>query len=176
MEHQQIISLAIAYTLAGAVVFTVIVTCLSLVGWIKLADSKQQNKLFYVLIVELIAISVTFFGGFLNFNPVQVQTRIENAAVKTRVEQIALEATNSYDDWMKNYRHPENKSDNEELLDWLHADRGALKIAEDYEIFVKMANELSGMGYTTDPPPLEFEFEQNIREYKRNEEWFRNRQ
>ena len=65
MRHDQIIRLVIAYTLTGAVVFTVIVTCLLLVGWMKFADSEQQQKLFYVLIVEIIAISVGYFSGFL---------------------------------------------------------------------------------------------------------------
>ena len=80
MEHQEIIKLVIAYTLAGAVVFTVIMTCLSLVGWIKFANPKQQNKLFYVLIVELVVISVTFFGNILRFDPMLVQNTIEEAA------------------------------------------------------------------------------------------------
>lgn len=72
IRHQEVIQLVIAYTLAGAFVFTVIITCLSLIGWIKFADKKQQKKLFTCLIVELIAVSLGFFCGFLNFNPHQV--------------------------------------------------------------------------------------------------------
>ena len=53
ISHFTLIQLMIAYTLTGAFIFTVVVTCCSLVGWIKLADKRQQNKLFYTLIVEL---------------------------------------------------------------------------------------------------------------------------
>jgi len=74
--HAQLIQLIVGYTLAGALVFTVIITCLSLVGWIKFADPAQQNKLFVVLIVELVVISVGFFGGLLKFDPQQVERKI----------------------------------------------------------------------------------------------------
>lgn len=67
-EHKLIIELIIAYTLAGAFVFTVIITCLSLVGWIRFADPQQQKKLFYIIIVELAALCIGYFGNFINFN------------------------------------------------------------------------------------------------------------
>jgi hypothetical protein len=72
VSHVQILQLIIAYTLAGAFVFTVIMTCLSLVGWVKFADSAQQQKLFYALIVEVVTIGVGFFAGFLKFDPKSV--------------------------------------------------------------------------------------------------------
>jgi hypothetical protein len=59
--HLEIIRMILAYTLTGAGIFTVVITCASLVGWIKFADAKQQSKLFYVLIVELIAVAVGFY-------------------------------------------------------------------------------------------------------------------
>jgi hypothetical protein len=72
----QLIQLIVAYTLTGALVFTVIITCLSLVGWIRFADQAQQNKLFSVLAVQLVVVSVGFFGGLLNFDPQQVERKI----------------------------------------------------------------------------------------------------
>src|SRR6266481_8941828 len=68
VDHQELIRLTIAYTLAGAFVFTVVITCLSLVGWIKFADKKQQQKLFTCLVVQLVVVGVGFFTGFLRFN------------------------------------------------------------------------------------------------------------
>jgi len=68
IDHQELIRLIIAYTLAGAFVFTVVITCLSLVGWIKFANKKQQQKLFTCLIVQLVVVGVGFFTGFLQFN------------------------------------------------------------------------------------------------------------
>jgi hypothetical protein len=77
--HSHLIQLIVGYTLAGALVFTVVVTCLSLVGWIKFADAGQQNKLFAVLIVELVAVGVGFFAGLLKFDPTQVERKIREA-------------------------------------------------------------------------------------------------
>ena len=50
----EMMKLVIGWTIVGGFVFTVLVTCLSLVGWIRFADRKQQQKLFYVLIVEVV--------------------------------------------------------------------------------------------------------------------------
>jgi len=74
--HAQLIQLIVGYTLAGALVFTVVVTCLGLVGWIEFKDQSQHNKLFTVLIVELVVISVGFFAGLLKFDPKSVEQKI----------------------------------------------------------------------------------------------------
>jgi hypothetical protein len=74
--HSQLIQLIVAYALAGALVFTIIITCLSLVGWIRFADQAQQNKLFAVLIVELVVVSVGFFAGVLKFDAKSVDQKI----------------------------------------------------------------------------------------------------
>lgn len=76
MLHQSIIQLTVAYTLVGAFIFTVIITCLSLVGLVKFAEKKQQQRLFQTLILELVVITVTFFGGYLQFNPGKVEKEI----------------------------------------------------------------------------------------------------
>ncbi len=81
MDHQVIIQLIVAYTLVGAFIFTVVVTCLSLVGWIKLADAGQQQKLFTVLVVELVVGCLAFFLNFLTFNPAVVAKQIGDQAV-----------------------------------------------------------------------------------------------
>lgn len=74
--HAQLMKLIVGYTLTGALVFTVIITCLSLVNWITFADQNQQNKLFVILIVELVVISVGFFGGLLKFDPKSIEKKI----------------------------------------------------------------------------------------------------
>ncbi len=75
--HMDLIKLIIAYTLTGAIVFTAIMTCLSLVGWIKIPFPSQQKKLFNILIVQIVVIGVGVFAGFLNFNPSSVETNIQ---------------------------------------------------------------------------------------------------
>jgi hypothetical protein len=84
MAHQLIIQLAIAYTLVGAFIFTVIITCGSLVGWISVSDKKQQQQLFAALIVQLLVIGVGYFKDFLTFSPANVA----NAAIASAAEKI----------------------------------------------------------------------------------------
>jgi hypothetical protein len=76
INHVQMIQLIIAYTLVGAFVFTVVITCLSLVGWIKFANKKQQQKLFAALIVQLVIGCVGFFTQLLQFNPSTVANEL----------------------------------------------------------------------------------------------------
>ena len=64
-RHRSIVRLILAYTLALAVVFTVVVTCLSLVGIVHFVDPRQQGKLFALLIVEVAVIGIAVFKGFL---------------------------------------------------------------------------------------------------------------
>lgn len=87
-DHQAIIQLIIAYTLVGAFIFTVAITCLSLVGWVRFADSKQQNRLFLVLIIELVTIGLGSFSSFLQFNPGSVSNQIETKAIVNMQERI----------------------------------------------------------------------------------------
>lgn len=68
MSHQEIIQLIISYTLLIAFVFTVVITCLSLIGKITFSNPHQQNKLFMVLVVELVIVCVGYFAGFINLN------------------------------------------------------------------------------------------------------------
>jgi len=73
-----LIKLVIAWTLVGAFIFTVVVTCLSLVGLVRFQEGAQQKKLFWVLIVELVVGCVGAFLDGLRFNPVRVQGEVED--------------------------------------------------------------------------------------------------
>lgn len=66
-----LIRLVVAWTLVGALIFTVVATCASLVGWLKFKDASQQRKMFYVLIVQLAVVGVTFFGNILKYDPAE---------------------------------------------------------------------------------------------------------
>lgn len=84
--HVEIIKLTISYALAGVVVFTSIVTALSLVGWVSFANEKQQNRLFLVLVVEVIGIAIGSFANLLQYDTVTAQDRItETQRVETHV-------------------------------------------------------------------------------------------
>ena len=77
----ELIKLTIAYTLLGAFIFTVVATCLSLVGLVKFAKPSQQSKLFAILIVELVTICVGAFANLLQFNPNEAQRQVEKPLV-----------------------------------------------------------------------------------------------
>lgn len=76
--HVQLIKLAIAYTLLGAFIFTVVVVCLSLVRSGVIVSASQQKKLFAVLIVELVVICTGSFSNMLELNPRSAQRKIES--------------------------------------------------------------------------------------------------
>jgi hypothetical protein len=98
MPHVQIIQLIVAYTLAGAFVFTALITCLALVGVISLPEPSQQKKLFYVLLVELCIGCVGFFLDFLRFDARQVEKQIGADAIEQRErEQLASLSTEMKD-------------------------------------------------------------------------------
>jgi len=93
--HREIIKLIVAYTLVGALVFTVAITCLSLIGLIEFADKKQQSKLFYALIIELVVLSVGFFGNYLSFDSrkaeEKVATYIDDSVDKKVLEKLSAQ-------------------------------------------------------------------------------------
>jgi hypothetical protein len=66
--HREVIKLIIAYVMVAAIAATAIFTVLSLVGWVKFVNPKQQQKLFAVLIVELVTAAVSWFLSFLRFS------------------------------------------------------------------------------------------------------------
>lgn len=88
MEHQEIIVLGISYALVGAFIFTLLITCLSLVGWIKFADKRQQNRLFSVLTLELVAGCLALFFNFLSLDPTKISQKIETRSVKTHEQAV----------------------------------------------------------------------------------------
>jgi len=81
MDQQPILQLVVAYTFVGALVFTVVLTCLSLVGWITFKDEKQQKKLFSVFLIELVVGSLAWFFQFIALDPGAVAKEIERKAV-----------------------------------------------------------------------------------------------
>jgi hypothetical protein len=69
MVQQSLIQLVVAWTLVGGFVLTVLLTLASMIGLVKFSDSKQQQKMFYILIVQIVVISVSYFGKLLNYSP-----------------------------------------------------------------------------------------------------------
>jgi uncharacterized protein YjbI with pentapeptide repeats len=74
--HYQLIQLIVAYALVGAFIFTTIVTCASLIGWIKFKSPSQQKTLFRALIIQICVAGAGFFANVLKFDPAKVQQAI----------------------------------------------------------------------------------------------------
>jgi hypothetical protein len=77
---------------------------------------------------------------------------------RVRTEAQAQEAAKKFDYWMKRYTHIGDKTDSERFIEWLYADKGYAKVAEQYAVFVKTAKNLKKYGYDISPPPTEAEF------------------
>jgi hypothetical protein len=145
MRHDQIIKLVIGYTLMGAVVFTVIVTCLSLIGWVTFAESGQQQKLFYVLIVEIIGISVGYFSGLLKFNPAEVRQQIISDAdtAKKRLWELSSITSPTEPHFTEKQRRDLALS----LRDWYYKDGGGMYLSiTAADLFLKAKDALNDSG------------------------------
>jgi hypothetical protein len=80
--HVEIIKLVIAYALTGSFLFTLVVTCLSLVNVIKSIDKKLKRKLINVLIVEVAVIAIGSFSDLINLDPGRATTVVRNEGIK----------------------------------------------------------------------------------------------
>ncbi len=65
----ELMQLVVGWTLVGAFVFTVIITSLSLVGWVRFADKSQQKRLFHALVIEMVLGLGSGVTGASRFNP-----------------------------------------------------------------------------------------------------------
>lgn len=65
----EMMKLVIGWTIVVAFVFTTIVTCMSLVGWIKFASKKQQQGLYAALILELVVGGAGKLTGNMSYSP-----------------------------------------------------------------------------------------------------------
>lgn len=88
-SHQEIITLIIAYTCVGVFVATSIITVLSLINVLKI-DPAAKNRLFAILIVEVIVIGVGTFSGFMKFDTKSLSDKVESLALSEKnLESIA---------------------------------------------------------------------------------------
>ncbi len=71
-----LIRLAISWICVGIFAATAVITLLALVRIVKLADRKYLDRLFGVLIVEVVVISVGVFSGFVD-SPGTVEEQIK---------------------------------------------------------------------------------------------------
>jgi hypothetical protein len=81
MAHTEIIKLIVGYALAAVLALTAVFSCLSLVGWVRFVDPKQQNKLFGLFILELVGSGVAYFQGLLRFGPEAVEAHVRQEAI-----------------------------------------------------------------------------------------------
>jgi hypothetical protein len=68
--------LVIAWTCVGVFIATAVITLLALVRVIALAERKYLDRLFKLLVVEIVIVCVAFFGNWLR-TPAAVEERIQ---------------------------------------------------------------------------------------------------
>lgn len=82
-----LIRLVIAWSCVGVFIATAIVTLLALVKVIELADKKYLDRLFTVLILEVVGIAVGVFAGFVQL-PATVEREVEAVGARTLAARI----------------------------------------------------------------------------------------
>lgn len=87
--HAEIMKLIIAYALTGSFLFTLIVTCLSLINVVKSIDKKLKRKLINVLIVEVAVIAVGSFSDLLNLDPAKASNIVREEGQEEAKSEIA---------------------------------------------------------------------------------------
>jgi cell shape-determining protein MreC len=93
--QHEITKLMVSWSLAGAIIFTLVITLLALTGWLALSDHTQLKKLFFILGGQIIIVGVTFALGMFQLTPGAAVNRIEQplneaAAKQERENKAAL--------------------------------------------------------------------------------------
>jgi hypothetical protein len=91
----EMMKLALGWTIVGGFVFTTIITCLSLVGWVRFADRAQQKRLFAVLIVEVVVGAGAQVLGGARFDAKTVQDEVKDVGAADAYLDVAGEALNT---------------------------------------------------------------------------------
>lgn len=84
------IQLVIAWTCVGVFVATAAITLLALVGVIRLAEKKYLDRLFKVLVLEIVGVCIAIFTGKIEL-PKAVEKRVSETG-ETRGREAAVEA------------------------------------------------------------------------------------
>ena len=92
-DQAYLIQLVIGWTCAGVFVCTAIITMLALVGLVRI-DPVMRNRLFAVLVLEIVAVGVGVFAGFVRLNPAPLLSQLEAGNdAQTALEQIETSQT-----------------------------------------------------------------------------------
>jgi len=78
-------ALVVGWALVGAFVFTLVITCLSLVGWVKFTTPSQQKKLFTVIILEMVVVFGGSLVGVVRLNPVPVREALKTQGANEEI-------------------------------------------------------------------------------------------
>lgn len=83
------IQLVIAWTCVGVFVATALLTLLAVGGLIKLAEKKYTDRLFKVLVVEIVGICLAVFTGKIELPGTVEQRCVDAGEVKGRTAAVA---------------------------------------------------------------------------------------
>jgi tetratricopeptide (TPR) repeat protein len=98
MDHREIIYLIFGYSLTAVFVFTAIVTCLSLIGWVSFASKRQQRSLFAVLVIEAMVGGVGIAFGWLKYDTGETVRIIEDRLNNENFYKMSPAASELFED------------------------------------------------------------------------------
>jgi uncharacterized membrane protein YcgQ (UPF0703/DUF1980 family) len=99
----EIMKLVIAWTCVGVFIATAVITLLALVRVIALAEKKYLDRLFKLLVVEIVVVSVAFFGNWLR-TPAAVEEGIQARTADAVSTETARGMNESYAPMVAEYR------------------------------------------------------------------------
>jgi hypothetical protein len=147
-----LIQLVIAWLFIGVLAFTCVITCLSLINVVRFADKKQQRWLFRILIVELVAGTVSMFLGYINPSVGDAQKKIQAPLLKKQEELKAKVETLEVDNAELNKTKEALDTEKASLVDQCR------HLIEDKDNSVAFNRDLAAMlGELTGEPPRDYQ-------------------
>lgn len=109
MDHKEIMTLIVGYTCVGVFVATAIITILSLVGLLRI-DPDAKKKLFTILVVEVVLISVALWRDFITLDKKPLEAKIETLVAETTRSEELVEASHASPGDLSIKMHAYNKA------------------------------------------------------------------
>lgn len=107
--------------------------------------------------LSVFGLSVELAAGEVEKERLMEPSSIDEKARALQEVEVAKAIAWEFDNWRKEYHHPDGMADRNLLLLWLGSNHGAPFVSRNYGIFKALIEILANMGYETLPTPSEAE-------------------